>query len=31
MTMEQEGIGGFFGEPAFDVDDLLRTTPGAPA
>ena len=26
--MEQEGIGGFFGEPAFDVDDLLRTTPG---
>lgn len=27
VTMEQEGIGGFFGEPAFDVEDLLRTTP----
>ncbi|HEX5951518.1 MAG TPA: helicase HerA-like domain-containing protein [Actinomycetota bacterium] len=27
VTMEQEGIGEFFGEPAFDVEDLLRTTP----
>ncbi len=27
VTMEQEGIGGFFGEPAFEVEDLLRTTP----
>jgi DNA helicase HerA-like ATPase len=25
--MEQEGVGGFFGEPAFDVEDLIRTTP----
>jgi hypothetical protein len=27
ITLEQEGVGGFFGEPAFDVEDLLRTTP----
>jgi hypothetical protein len=27
VTMEQEGVGGFFGEPAFDVEDLIRTTP----
>ena len=27
VTMEQEGIGDFFGEPAFEVEDLLRTTP----
>ncbi len=27
VTMEQEGIGAFFGEPAFEVPDLLRTTP----
>jgi hypothetical protein len=26
VTMEQEGAGSFFGEPAFDVEDLLRTT-----
>ncbi len=27
VTMEQEGVGDFFGEPAFEVEDLLRTTP----
>ena len=27
VTMEQEGVGGFFGEPAFEVEDLIRTTP----
>lgn len=27
ITMEQEGADTFFGEPEFDVDDLLRTTP----
>ena len=27
MTLEQEGADIFFGEPEFDVDDLLRTTP----
>jgi hypothetical protein len=27
VTMEQEGIGAFFGEPAFEVEDLLRHTP----
>lgn len=27
ITMEQEGADVFFGEPEFDVDDLLRTTP----
>ncbi len=26
VTLEQEGAGGFFGEPEFDVDDLIRTT-----
>ena len=26
MTLEQEGAGDFFGEPEFDVDDLLRTS-----
>jgi len=26
VTMEQEGIGAFFGEPAFEVEDLLRLT-----
>ncbi len=26
VTLEQEGAGEFFGEPEFDVDDLLRTT-----
>jgi hypothetical protein len=26
VTMEQEGVGEFFGEPAFEVEDLLRTT-----
>jgi DNA double-strand break repair helicase HerA and related ATPase len=26
ITMEQEGADIFFGEPEFDVDDLLRTT-----
>jgi hypothetical protein len=26
VTLEQEGAGDFFGEPEFDVDDLLRTT-----
>ncbi|MCJ7709261.1 MAG: DUF853 domain-containing protein [Chloroflexi bacterium] len=25
VTLEQEGAGDFFGEPEFDVDDLLRT------
>jgi uncharacterized protein len=27
VTLEQEGAGAFFGEPEFDVDDLMRTTP----
>ncbi len=27
VTLEQQGAGVFFGEPEFDVDDLLRTTP----
>jgi uncharacterized protein len=27
VTLEQQGAGSFFGEPEFDVDDLLRTTP----
>ncbi len=27
VMMEQEGIGDFFGEPAFEVEDLLRSTP----
>ena len=27
MTLEQEGADVFFGEPEFDVGDLLRTTP----
>ena len=27
ITTQQEGAGGFFGEPEFDVADLLRTTP----
>jgi uncharacterized protein len=27
VTLEQEGAGDFFGEPEFDVDDLLRTAP----
>ncbi len=27
VTLEQEGAGPFFGEPEFDVDDLIRTTP----
>ena len=27
MTIEQEGADIFFGEPEFDVDDMLRTTP----
>src|SRR3954454_15163547 len=26
VTIEQDGAGVFFGEPEFDVDDLLRTT-----
>ena len=26
VTLEQEGAGGFFGEPEFDPDDLIRTT-----
>ena len=26
VTLEQEGAGGFFGEPEFDVADLMRTT-----
>ena len=26
VTLEQEGAGDFFGEPEFDVDDLIRTT-----
>ena len=26
-TLEQQGAGAFFGEPEFDVSDLLRTTP----
>jgi DNA helicase HerA-like ATPase len=27
VTLEQEGAGPFFGEPEFDVDDLIRVTP----
>ena len=27
VVLEQEGADIFFGEPEFDVDDLLRTTP----
>jgi DNA helicase HerA-like ATPase len=27
VTLEQEGAGPFFGEPEFDVDDLIRLTP----
>jgi DNA helicase HerA-like ATPase len=27
VVMQQEGADAFFGEPEFDVDDLLRTTP----
>ncbi|HEU0244713.1 MAG TPA: helicase HerA-like domain-containing protein [Candidatus Limnocylindrales bacterium] len=27
VTIEQEGAGEFFGEPEFDVEDMLRTTP----
>ena len=27
VTLEQQGAGAFFGEPEFDVDDLLRSTP----
>jgi DNA helicase HerA-like ATPase len=27
VTLEQQGAGAFFGEPEFDVDDLMRTTP----
>ena len=27
ITTQQEGAGTFFGEPEFDVEDLLRTTP----
>ena len=27
VTLEQEGAGTFFGEPEFDVNDLIRTTP----
>ncbi|MFL5642126.1 MAG: helicase HerA-like domain-containing protein [Chloroflexota bacterium] len=27
VVLEQEGADTFFGEPEFDVDDLLRTTP----
>jgi DNA helicase HerA-like ATPase len=27
VTIEQEGAGDFFGEPEFDPDDLVRTTP----
>ena len=26
VTLEQEGAGEFFGEPEFDIDDLLRTS-----
>jgi DNA helicase HerA-like ATPase len=26
-TLEQDGTDRFFGEPAFEIDDLLRTTP----
>ena len=26
VTLEQQGAGAFFGEPEFDVDDLIRTT-----
>ena len=28
ITLEQQGADVFFGEPEFDVDDLMRTTPG---
>ena len=31
VVLEQEGADVFFGEPEFDVDDLLRTTPEARA
>ncbi|HEX7492056.1 MAG TPA: helicase HerA-like domain-containing protein [Candidatus Limnocylindrales bacterium] len=27
VTLQQQGADDFFGEPEFDVDDLLRTTP----
>lgn len=27
VTLEQEGAGEFFGEPEFDVEDLMRSTP----
>jgi hypothetical protein len=27
VTLEQQGAGRFFGEPEFDIDDLLRTSP----
>ena len=27
VELEQQGAGAFFGEPSFDVDDLLRTGP----
>jgi DNA double-strand break repair helicase HerA and related ATPase len=27
VVLEQEGIDAFFGEPEFDVNDLMRTTP----
>jgi uncharacterized protein len=27
VNLQQQGADGFFGEPEFDVDDLLRTTP----
>jgi DNA helicase HerA-like ATPase len=27
VTLEQQGAGSFFGEPEFDVDDLIRLTP----
>jgi DNA double-strand break repair helicase HerA and related ATPase len=27
VTLEQQGAGAFFGEPEFDVNDLLRKTP----
>ena len=28
ITLEQQGADVFFGEPEFDVDDLMRVTPG---
>ncbi len=28
ITLEQEGASAFFGEPEFEVDDLMRTAPG---